>query len=241
MAIKIDDSKTFPIFLKPSNNRRESALNFFKRQSSEIPLTSDDMEHEKKEQNELFKIQEARLERKYKLFYDNLSLILRHKNEILAAPRYADISVHYAIKGGGLYVGPVLTSRNFNIAGSIVTVNLKLNSLLSIWETAPFRVECGCGCTAYVRNFSGSPLSGCSQASAYCPNCKRTIRIGNRRFSDYYSILQAKVDEDIETFKKTACRGTGFNSIKEFCNLETMIQELRLKEFDENSKLQFNT
>ena len=165
-TIRIDDTKPFPDFLKEPENRRESALDFFKRQSTGLKLISDEMEQEKKEQDEFREIQKRSIERKHKLFYDNLGLIWRHKDEILASPQYASIDVHYAIKGGGLYVGPLQTSRRFNIAGSIVTVNLRLATLLRVWETDQFQVGCSCGGTAFIRSFTGSPLSGSSQATS---------------------------------------------------------------------------
>ena len=260
MAINIDASKPFPLFPGESKNRRESALDFFKRQSAGLPIVSDDMDLEKKDQEELLKIQKDRSERKFKLFYDNLGLILRHKDEILATPRYANIGVHYALKGGGLYVVPVQTSRTFYIAGSAVTVDLKLGSLLHIWATEAYRVKCECGCTAFVRSFSGSPLSGCSQASAYCPNCQKIIRVGNRSFGDYYGVVTTVFAEDVEKFAKSfiakwalaedECRkraaegnssrrsrpGNNFKGDSEICNLETMINELKLKEYEKSKK-----
>ena len=119
-TIFIDDSKPFPVISNQPDNRHESAQEFFKRQAAGLKLISDEMEQDAWEQEELRKLQEKSFERKKKLLFDNLDLIMRHKDEILATPRYANIDAHYAIKGGGLYVGPLQTSRTFNIAGSIV-------------------------------------------------------------------------------------------------------------------------
>lgn len=255
-TIRIDDTKPFPNFVKEPENRRESALDFFKRQSNGLKLISDEMEQEKKEQDEIREIQKKSFERKRKLFYGNLDLILRHKDEILASPRYANIDVHYAIKGGGLYVGPLQTSRRFCIAGSIVTVNLRLATLLRIWETDQFRVDCSCGGTALIRSFTGSPLSGGSQATSYCPECKKETRVANRNFGKYFWFLQTRLSEDVETVAKDFIGkwalaeveyekkiaegktidpkpGAEFHGDGQYGNLETMIQELKLKEFEE--------
>ena len=254
--IRINDTQPFPHIPQEPDNRRESALDFFKRQSTGLKLISDEMEQEKKEQEELGEIRKKSIERKKKLFYDNLDLILRHKDEILTTPQYANIDVHYAVKGGGLYVGPLQTSTQFNIAGSVVTVNLRLATLLRIWETDQFRVDCECGSTAFIRSFTGSPLSGSSQATAFCSECKKETHVRNRSFGKYYWFLQTKLSEDVETVardfiskwilaemvcEKKAAEGKTkdpkpgdeFRGDKQYCNLETMIQELKLKEFDE--------
>lgn len=257
--IRIDDTQPFPHIPKEPDNRRESALDFFKRQSTGLKLITNEMEQEKKEQEELDVIQKKSIERKQKLFFDNLDLILRHKDEILTTPRYANIDVHYAVKGGGLYVGTLQTSRQINIAGSIVTVNLRLASLLRIWETDQFRVDCECGSTAFIRSFTGSPLSGSSQATAYCPECKKQTRVANRSFGKYFWFLQTKLSEDIEMvarsvvakwtlaeaeYEKKVAKGgyanprpgAEFHGDGTYCSLEKMIQELKLKEFDDSVK-----
>ena len=226
-TIFIDDSRPFPVIPEQPDNRRESAQDFFKRQAADLKLISDEMEQESKEQEELRKLQEKSLERKKKLLFDNLDLIMRYRDEIFATPRYANIDAHYAIKGGGLYVGPLSTSRAFNIAGSIVRVNLRLVTLLRIWETDQFRVDCKCGSTALIRSF------------------------GN-----YFWFLQKKLSEDVETVArhfigkwtlaemeyekkvgegkyKDPKPGDDFHGDGTPCNLETMINELRLKEFEE--------
>ena len=255
-TIIIDDSKPFPIIPEQPDNRHESAQEFFKRQAAGLKLISDEMEQESKEQEEMRKLQEKSLERKKKLLFDNLDLIMRHRDEILATPRYANIDAHYAIKGGGLYVGPLHTSRAFNIAGSIVGVNLRLATLLHIWETDQFRVDCKCGSTALIRSFSGSPLSGSSRATAYCPECKQETHVSNRSFGNYFWYLQKNLSEDVETVARHVIAkwtlaeaehekkvtegkyndprpGDDFHGDGTPCNLETMINELKLKEFDE--------
>ena len=254
--IIIDDSKPFPVIPEQPDNRHESAQEFFKRQAAGLKLISDEMEQESNEQEKMRKLQEKSLERKKKLLFDNLDLIVRHRDEILATPRYANIDAHYAIKGGGLYVGPLHTSRAFNIAGSLVGVNLRLATLLHIWETDQFRVDCKCGSTALIRSFSGSPLSGSSRATAYCPECKQETHVSNRSFGNYFWYLQKNLSEDIETvarhviakwtlaeamYEKKVTEGKyydprpgdDFHGDGTPCNLETMINELKLKEFDE--------
>jgi len=256
MAIHINDSKPFPQIPQETNNKRESFTAMCKRQAAGLKLISDEMKQEDKEQEELRGLQKKSLERKKKLLFDNLDLIMRHKEEILATPRYANIDAHYAIKGGGLYVGPLHTSGTFNIAGSPVKVNLRLASLLRIWETDQFKVKCKCGGTAVIRSFTGSPLSGGSQATAYCPACKKEPHVANRSFGKYFWFLQGKLCEDVEVvarnfiakwtlaeveYEKKVAKGgyadpkpgADFYGDGEICNLETLINELRLKEFNE--------
>jgi hypothetical protein len=256
-VIHIDDSKPFPYIPAEPNNKRERFADFCKRQASGLKIISDEIEQENREQEELRKFQERSVERKKKLLFGDLDLIMRHKDEILATPRYANIDVHYAIKGGGLYVGPLQTSRAFNIAGSIVRVGLRLATLLRVWETDQFKVECECGGTAIIRSFTGSPLSGGSQATAICPSCKKEIRVANRNFGQYFWFLQTRLSEDVETVardfiakwtfaeaeheKKVAegkyrdpRPGDDFHGDGKPCTLETMINELKMKEFDES-------
>jgi hypothetical protein len=261
-TIFIDDSKPFPIIPEQPDNRHESALEFFKRQATGLKLISDEMEQESKEQEELRKLQEKSLERKKKLLFDNLDLIMRHRDEILATPRYANIDAHYAIKGGGLYVGPLSTSKAFNIAGSIVRVNLRLATLLRIWETDQFRVGCKCGGTALIRSFTGSPLSGSSRATAYCPECKQEAHVANRSFGGYFWYLQTKLNEETEKVAKAIITkwtlaeteyekkvekgnykdprpGAEFHGDSEYCDLETMINNLKMKEIDFSTTPQY--
>ena len=261
-TIFIDDSTPFPPILQESDNKREGFAAMCKRQAAGLKLISDEMEQEAKEQEEMRKLQEKSFERKKKLLYDNLDLILRHRDEILATPRYANIDAHYAIKVGGLYVGPLSTSRAFNIAGSIVRVNLRLATLLRIWETDQFKVECKCGSTALIRSFTGSPLSGSSRATAYCPECKQEAHVANRSFGGYFWYLQTKLNEETEKFAKAIIAkwtlaeaeyekkvekgnykdprpGAEFHGDSEYCDLETMINELKMKEIDFSTTPQY--
>ena len=229
MAIIFDDSKSIDAYLRKPDAHPESFLSLCRRLSSGLQLVSDDIEQDRKEQEELEKLREKSFERKCKLLYDNLELIMRHREEIVATPRYANIDAHYAIKGGGCYVGPISTSRRYDFAGSSIIINLSLGSLLELWNTEQFRVECGCGGSAVIRSFSGSPLSGVSVASAYCPQCKKAIRgIRNRSFGGYMGLLRTKLDQIAENALNSGLRSDG-----QACNLETMINELKLKEFAE--------
>lgn len=254
-TIHIDDSNPFPNFPVEPDNRRESFADFCKREAAGLKLDSDEMYQENREQEELNALQKRRSERKCALLYNNLDLILRHRDEIIATPRYANIDVQYAIKGGGLYVGHLSAVRHFNFAGTLVSIGLKLSSLLEIWDNEQFKVECKCGDTAVIRSFSGSPLSGGSQATAICPKCKREIRVKNRSFGGYCGLMHAGHDRDIEkvvksiiakwtlaevAYEKNAAEGNEAKWRKagrelhddgEPCNLETMINELKLKEF----------
>lgn len=259
-TIHIDDSKPFPCIPAESNNRRESFAALCKRQAAGLKLESDEMYQENREQEELKALQKKSSERKRALLYNNLDLILRHRDEIIANPRYANIDAHYAIKGDGLYVGHLSAVRRFNFAGTLVSIGLKLSSLLEIWDNAQFKAECKCGGTAVIRSFTGSPLSGGSQATAVCPKCKKEIHVKNRSFGGYYGLLRIKFDRDIEmvarniaakwtlaevAYEKNAAEGNDAKWRKagcelhddgEPCNLETMINELKLKEFQHASR-----
>ena len=202
-TIHIDDSNPFPNFPVEPENRRESFADFCKREAAGLKLESDEMYQENREQEELNALQKKRFERKCALLYNNLDLILRHREEIVATPRYADIDVHYAIKGGGLYVGHLSAVRHFNFVGTLVSIGLKLSSLLEIWDNEQFKVECKCGDTAVIRSFSGSPLSGGSQATAICPKCKKEILVKNRSFGGYCGLMHIGHDRDIEKVVKS--------------------------------------
>ena len=239
----------------PENNHEGFAA-FCSREAEGLKLISNEMEQEKREQEELNALQKKRSERKCALLYNNLDLILRHRDEIIATPRYANIDVHYAIRGGGLYVGHLATARHFNFAGTLVSINLKLSSLLEIWDNEQFKVECKCGGTAVIRSFSGSPLSGGSQATAVCPKCRKEIHVENRSFGGYCGLMRIGHERDIEkvvkniiakwtlaevAYDKHAAEGKDMKWHKaglelqddgELCTLETMINELKLKEYN---------
>lgn len=237
MTMHTDDTKLFPPEVFKTGNKRESFMSFCKRQAAGLNVVSDEMDLDRWEQKEIAKLQQKRFERKKKLLFDNLDLILRHREEILATPHYRNIDVHYAVEGGGCYIGPLRTARQFNIAGTLVNINLKLGALLEVWDTDQFKVECKCGGTAVIYYFAGSPLSGCSVATAFCPKCKEKIHgISNRRFADYYGLLKNRLDECIELVAKSFvanCRaGNGFHGDGNACNLETMINELKIGEYE---------
>ena len=255
MTMHTDDTKLFPPEVFKTGNKRESFMSFCKRQAAGLNVVSDEMDLDRWEQKEIAKLQQKRFERKKKLLFDNLDLILRHREEILATPHYRNIDVHYAVEGGGCYIGPLRTARQFNIAGTLVNINLSLGSLLELWDTDQFKVKCKCGGTAVVHYFSGSPLSGSSVATAFCPKCKEEIHgIRNRSFGDYYGISLTKFYENVVAFAKNvvakwaiaedefekkkaegrASRWSGigydFRGDGLACNLETMINELKIGE-----------
>ena len=255
-AIYIDDSKPFPNFFPKQDNKRETFVNFCNRQKADLKLISDQMGVEKREQENLRELMVKRSKRKSKLFYENLDLILRHRDEICATARYANIDAHYLIQGGGLYVGPLATARQFNFSGTLLNINLKLSTLLEIWNSEQFQIKCKCGDTAVIRSFSGSPLSGSSRATAICPNCKKECSVGNRSFGAYYGLMIKKIESDIEKVAKNIVAkwnlaevtydkkvvggkaakwsgiGSEFCGDGEICDLENMINELKMKEFE---------
>lgn len=237
MTMRTDDTKLFPPEVFKTGNKRESFMSFCKRQAAGLNVVSDEMDLDRWEQKEIAKLQQKCFERKKKLLFDNLDLILRHREEILATPHYRNIDVHYAVEGGGCYIGPLRTARQFNIAGTLVNINLKLGALLEVWDTDQFKVECKCGGTAVIYYFAGSPLSGCSVATAVCPKCKEVIHgIRNRSFGNYYGLLKNRLDECIELVAKSFvanCRAVnGFYGDGNACNLETMINELKMGEYE---------
>ncbi|MBR6378960.1 MAG: hypothetical protein IKS02_03200 [Fibrobacter sp.] len=238
---------------------REGFAQFCKRQQAGLLVVGEIRKQEQKDKEALLDAQEKRFERKYNLFYENLDLIMRHKDEIIETPRYANIDAHYLLEGGGLYVGRLATSRQVNIAGTLITFNLKLGTLLKIWEIGQFRIACRCGETAVIRRFVGTPLSGGSSASAICPKCKMEIYVKHRSFGKYFFFASEKLNEDIEMVVKSLiakwtiaeaehhkkyaegyCKDPKIaNELKddgEICDLETLLQELWQKELEEATK-----
>ena len=233
---------------------REGFAQFCKRQQEGVSLVTDAINQEESEQKAYSGWLEKRQDRKRKLLYQELDLILRHKSEILATPRYADIDVHYALSG---FVGFARASTRWELlfGSSWVIVNLRLASLLKIWEHEQFQVKCDCGGTAYIYKFGGSPGSGASYASAFCPHCKQEIHgIKNRspwtyyhvatdaftadttrfveNFLDKWKIANEKYQENLKDEHRNPrtqpvhmLRGDNAP-----CGIETLIQELRLKE-----------
>ena len=74
---------------------RESFVNFCKRQQAGLLVVGEIRKQEQKDKEALLDAQEKRFERKYNLFYENLDLIMRHKDEIIETPRYANIDAHH--------------------------------------------------------------------------------------------------------------------------------------------------
>ena len=243
-----------------SETHHESFAELYRRLKAGIPLVSGEQEQEKAARDAQAEFMKGQQERKYKVFYDNLDLVLRHKDEILANPRYANIDAHYLIGGGGCWVGSLPTVRRLNFAGTTVSISLKLGTLLQAWEESQFCVECECGAVAVVRHFVGSPLSGGCYATAFCPSCKKEIHgIGDRRFGSFFWFLQTKFAEDIGKFAKDfVARWTLAESENEKrvaagnfrdprpgacfrgdcapCDIESLIHDLRLKEFRETGR-----
>lgn len=218
MAVKIQEG--FALF-----SRRMDAKTYIEGEDESL----DNMESQK-----ILEINKERDERKRKLLFDNLDLIMRHRDDIMNMPRYAKIDAHYALRGGGAYIGPIAMRRRFSAAGVPVTVNITLGALLGIWDTATYKVDCCCGNTAYIRSFGGSPLTGMSVAGAICPHCKNEIHgIRSRPFGDYVRQVQNALDSE-ETAVSQAFASETFGKVSELCSLEKMISELKLKEYQES-------
>lgn len=218
MAVKIQEG--FALF-----SRRMDAKTYIEGEDESL----DNMESQK-----ILEINKERDERKRKLLFDNLDLIMRHRDEIMNTPRYAKIDAHYALRGGGAYIGPIAMRRRFSAAGVPVTVNITLGALLGIWDTAAYKVDCSCGNTAYIRSFGGSPLTGMSVAGAICPHCKNEIHgIRSRPFGEYVRQVQNALDGE-EGAVSQAFASESFGKVSELCSLEKMISELKLKEYQES-------
>lgn len=208
---------------------RENFALFSRRMDAKMFAEGEDEILDNVESRRIEGIEKERDERKRKLLFDNLDLIMRHRDEILNAPRYANIDVHYALRGGGAYVGSLAFRKKLAIAGMPVTVNLTLGSLLGIWGTATYKVNCNCGNTAYIRSFGGSPLSGVAVASAYCPHCKNEIRgIKGRKFRNFVAPVENALASEEALVSRAFISGV-FGKVNELCSLEKMIQELKLR------------
>ena len=242
-----------------SQTIKEGFTQFSRRQQKGVSLVTDAVNQEESEQKFYSEWLERRQNRKRKLLYQELDLILRHKDKILATPRYADIDVHYALSG---FVGfaKALTWKDLNFGSARVTINLRLASLLKIWEEEQFQVECGCGATAYIYRFGGSHGSGMSYASAFCPHCKQEIHnIKNRppwryyhivtdaftadakrfveNFLDKWKVANEKYQENLKNENRNP-RTQPVNMLHgddASCRIETLIQELKLKEVGSNA------
>jgi hypothetical protein len=206
---------------------------FSKRMDAKAYIESEDETLDNMESQKILEIKKERDERKRKLLFDNLDLIMRHRDEIMKTPRYAKIDAHYALRGGGAYIGPIAMRRRFCAAGVPVTVGITLGSLLEISGTATHKVNCGCGNTAYIRSFGGSPLSGMSVAGAICPHCKNEIHgIRSRSFGEYVRPVQNALGSEEAAVSQAFTSGVS-GKVCERCSLEKMISELKMREFQD--------
>lgn len=207
---------------------------FSRRMDAKAYIEGEDESLDNMESQKILEINKERDERKRRLLFDNLDLILRHRDEIMRTPRYARIDAHYALRGGGAYIGPIAMRRKFCAAGVPVTVNITLGALLGIWDTATYKVDCSCGNTAYIRSFGGSPLTGMSVAGAVCPHCKNEIHgIRSSPFGDYVRQVRNALDSEEAAVSQAFTSGV-FGKVSELCSLEKMISELKLKEYQES-------
>ena len=159
--IVFDDRKSIDERFKSPDNAKCSITTFLKRQEAGLSPVSDEMRQAAADLKKMGEIRRKTLKRRRKLLYDNLALVLRHKEEILKRPRYANADASCALEGGGASVGPLHTATGFRLAGMESKIRITLGTLLSdIWGNEAFQVPCGCGAVAYVREFAGSQLSG---------------------------------------------------------------------------------
>lgn len=222
----------------------------------DMPLIAEAVKQEDDEQKEFLDFCEKRFARKRKLLLETLGMLVRHKDEIFSTPRYANIDVHYIFEDSA----KVRTSCEFNFCGAPVSINLRLATLLKIWNSEQFKVKCDCGATAVVYKFVDSPSSVSCVASALCPCCKKEIHdIKSRPSSDYVHAVNSFFVDDMtavaknflakwrlakKVFQEKVKNGQNGRKLQtadrlygdsDLCSLETMIQELQLKEFEEAS------
>jgi len=252
--IVFDDKKSIEELLKEPDNAKCSLTAFLKRQEAGVLLVSDEMRQAARDRKAIDGIRRKAAERRRRLFYDNLDLVLRHREEIAKTPRYANIDAGFALEGGGAYVGPLRTSMGFNVGGTAFDVGITLGTLLfDIWGNKAFQVACGCGAVAYVREFAGSPLSGDVWVEAICPRCGRTHHEGCGGFGSRYFHIGHMIQKELETAARRFVEkwnqaeaefrndkqkwsrpspANYFDGEEEPCDLETLVNELRLKEID---------
>ena len=242
-----------------SLENRELKDQISKLQQEGIPFVAEALAQEKEEQKEILELQEKRFSRKRKLLLDALGMILRHKDEIIATPRYANIDVHYVLEGFSDST-KLRTRCEFSFCGAPVSINMRLVTLLKIWDDEEFKTKCDCGAPAVLYKFKDNSSSGSSTVSAFCPCCKKEFQVVMNTPPSYFAhTINKSFNEDMTAVAKnflskwrlakkvfpentkneqnsrkqqTADRLYGDN---ELCNLETMIQELQLKEFEEAS------
>lgn len=221
-----------------------------------IPLIAEALKQEKEEQKELLDLREKRFARKRKLLLESLGMLIRHKDEIYANPRYANIDVHYIFED----FAKVRTSCEFVFCGAPVSINLRLATLLKIWNNDQFKIKCECGATAVIYKFQEVPSSNSGVATALCPCCKKEINnIKSTPFSEYVHTVNNFFSEDMtavaknflakwrlakKVFQEKIKNGQNGRKLQtadkiygdsDLCSLEAMIQELQLKEFEEAS------
>ncbi len=228
-------------------------------QQESIPFVTEAIAQEKKEQKAILELQENRFARKNKLLFNALGMLLRHKDEIMENPSYANIDVHYILENASDFTN-VRTSCEFNFCGAPVSINMRFATLLKIWNNELFKAECDCGSTAVLYKFKDSTTSGESVASAFCPCCKKKFEVTKKAPPSYYAhaINNFFMDDMTAVVKNFLAKWrlarkvfqekikNGQNGRKlqttdrlygdrDLCSLETMIQELQLKEFEEAS------
>ena len=252
--IVFDDSRSIADMLHSKENRRTSFAVFNKMIEEGAFWVSETITQNKKDFQEIQKLQAQINKRKADLLYENLDLIWRNREKIKNTPRYATIDVSYAVDGGGAYIGPLHKSSLRWVSSSRLEIFLNLKGLLEVWENNDnFREPCTCGGSAFVRWISGSPLSGVCYWKAVCPQCRSAIhgKGGNfgRRYWAVGDVLAKNFEEFAEKFQgkwqiaeeemqrelaKKQIRNPSpsnyFSTGVAPCEMETMIQELRQME-----------
>ena len=103
-----------------------------------------------------------RINERAEIISDNILLLLKYKDEILASPRFRNILVSDCF-----YDSSLVGSRN-----KVIT----LGELLQIWDLEPaFSTECECGGKAYVLCFRGGVLSSALHKEFRCSNCGKVF------------------------------------------------------------------
>lgn len=96
----------------------------------------------------------------YRLFCENLELILEKSDVILSREELFYCSFHRALVG------------NYIMGGRHMPVGV----LILLWKDGKMKAPCEhCGEKAFIIRAGGSPLSGRNNYRGYCPNCRNEI------------------------------------------------------------------
>ncbi len=127
---------------------------------------------------------EAEVIKNQKIFCENLDLILKHSDQIIARPEF------FYIRHSWMMVGAMYVGSNY----------IPLGVLLLLWQSGRWTTEClGCGGKAYIYKIAGSPLSGSHYCHAFCPVCAETL---NSKQSKGFTVLMKQALDLSKTYNQ---------------------------------------